>query len=178
MRLARGAGLSWLVILSLTAGLAGQDAATAAQQRLDYLVGTWDSTTEFLDADGNVARVDHSVDIVEPLIGTRVLMTTIVPRDGEVRKTIRFYDVAEERFYEIGLGGEGDVWILSGDLDAYVMTSQSRRTPRGGEIMVRFTHINIQPDSFEARMEVSRDGGSTWSQAPSRQRLVRRTPSR
>ncbi len=164
-----------LSVLSLPPAAEGQDPGKLAQARLDYLVGSWDATTEFFDAAGDIIRTDTSLDVIEPLIGDKVLMTTVITPDGTIRKTMRFYDQAEERYYEIGVGEAGDVWILSGEMDAYVTTSQVRSTPDGGRVMVRFTHTNIEPNSFDAFMEVSRDEGETWTRANMIQRMVRRT---
>lgn len=181
-RTVRRTTLLWglcLTALAMTGeGLEGQDVARMAQDRLDYLIGMWDSTTEFLDADGNVERTDHSVNVIEPFIGTRVLLTTMVGSGASVRKSIRFFDQADERYYEIGIGADGDVWILSGGLDEYVTTSQPRPSPAGGSVMVRFTHRNIQPNSFQAFMEVSTDQGRTWRPSRTRETMVRRTPDR
>jgi hypothetical protein len=167
-------GGSCLLAVESATPISAQTPADIAQQRLDYLVGTWDSTTEFLDDQGRVVRTDRSVNLVEPFIGTQVLLTTVVGAES-VRKTIRFFDRADERYYEIGVGEAGDVWILSGGTDEYVTTSQERPAPGGRTVMVRFTHTNIRPNSFEAYMEVSRDGGETWTRANTRETLVRRT---
>lgn len=174
MSLGRVGIASVLALMFAPFAVAGQTHLEKAQERLDYLIGTWDSTTEILDDGGDVIRTDHSVDIIEPFIGTKVLLTTVVG-SGPVRKTIRFYDQAERRYYEIGVGELGDVWILTGGMDEYVTTSQVRAARDGTDVLVRFTHTNIQPDSFEALMEVSRDGGESWTPARSRQRMVRRT---
>lgn len=173
-----------LVLLPILLGLLGttavaQDAghAAEAQQRLDYLVGSWDVISETLDADGNVLRTRRSLDVTEPLIGNKVLMTTSQAPDGTIRKSLRFYDEQEDTFYQIDVGAAGDVFILSGGMAEYVMTTQPRSTRAGGTIMYRFTHHNIQPDSFEATMERSVDGGRTWTKANIVQRVVRRRPN-
>lgn len=169
-------GLLLLAILVATPGaMEAQDPATLAQERLDYLIGTWDSTTEFFDGAGNVVRTDHSVNVIEPFIGNRVILTTMIGSGSTVRKTIRFFDRADERYYEIGIGVDGDVWILSGGMDEYVTSSQARPSSNGGKVMVRFTHTNIEPNSFQAFMEVSRDEGRTWQSSNTRETMVRRT---
>lgn len=174
-----------LVLLPILLGLLGaaaltQDAdhAALAQQRLDYLIGTWDVITDILDADGQVVRTRRSFDVTEPLIGNKVLMTTSHDPDGAIRKSLRFYDEQEDTFYQIDVGAAGDVVILRGGMGDYVMTTQPRSTRAGRTIMYRFTHHNIQPDSFEATMERSVDGGRTWTKANMAQRVVRRRPER
>lgn len=165
-----------LGLLSWSAVAQDSDHAAEAQQRLDYLIGSWDVISDILDADGNVTETRRSFDVTEPLIGNKVLMTTSHGPDGTIRKSLRFYDEQENTFYQIGVGAAGVVYILSGDMEQYVMTTQPRSTRDGGTIMYRFTHTNIQPHSFEATMETSADGGRTWIKVNLNQRLLRRRP--
>ena len=167
-----------LGLLAWSAVAQDSDHAAEAQQRLDYLIGSWDVVSDILDADGNVRQTRRSFEVTEPLIGNKVLMTTSHAPDGTMRKSLRFYDEQENAFYQIDVGAAGDVYILSGGMAEYVMTTQPRSTRRGGTVMYRFTHTNIQPHSFEATMETSADGGRTWAQANRSQRLVRRRPNR
>ena len=166
-----------LGLLAWSAVAQDSDHAAEAQQRLDYLIGSWDVISDILDADGNVTQTRRSLDVTEPLIGNKVLMTTSHGSDGTIRKSLRFYDEQENTFYQIDVGAAGDVYILSGGMTEYVTTTQPRSTRRGGTIMYRFTHTNIQPDSFEATTETSRDGGRTWTKSNVDQRLVRRRPN-
>ncbi len=84
-----------------------------------------------------------------------------------------FYNFAKSKFYLTSVDAAGDLWVLSGGLDEYVITSQPRPHRRGRTTQIRFTHSNIEQDSFDAIMEMSRDGGKTWWMR-SRQRLTRR----
>ncbi|MDG2170177.1 MAG: hypothetical protein P8L44_19885 [Opitutales bacterium] len=52
--------------------------------------------------------------------------------------------------------------MLTGGLDEYVISSTPKKQPNGRELTIRFTHTNIQEDSFEAIMETSIDGGKSW----------------
>lgn len=146
-----------------------------ARSRIDYLVGTWDAYEDVLDDEGSVIETRHSVHITEYFLGNTVLVTTVIPDEGPVRKTIRFYDVATDTFYEISVGIEGDLYVLSGGLDEYVMSFRSRQMVDGRYPLGRFIHTSIEPDSFEAVLEVSRDDGKTWERLNRNQRLVRRT---
>ena len=146
-----------------------------ARSRIDYLVGTWDVYDDVLDDKGNVVETAHSVNITEYFLGDSVLVSTIISDDDAIRKTIRFYDKAAEIFYEISVGIEGDLYILSGGLEKYVMNFKSRQMRDGRYPLGRFIHTSIEPDSFEAVLEVSRDDGKSWERAKRNQRLVRRT---
>jgi len=73
-----------------------------------------------------------------------------------------FYSASEKTYYVTSVDAKGDFWVMSGGLDRYVITSKPRRQEDGSEIIIRFTHSNIQEDSFEALMEYSKDQGKTW----------------
>jgi hypothetical protein len=151
------------------------DLPDEARSRIDYLVGTWDVYEDTLDDEGNVIETAHSVNITEYFLGDSVLVTTIIPDDGAIRKTVRFYDKEAAIFYEISVGEEGDLFILSGDLERYVMNFKSRQVRDGRHALGRFIHTNIEPHSFEAVLEVSRDDGKNWERVKRKERLVRRT---
>ncbi len=151
------------------------DLPDEARSRIDYLVGTWDAYEDTLDENDNVVETAHSVNITEYFIGDSVLVTTIIPDKGAIRRTIRFYDKAAEIFYEISVGEEGDLFILSGGLEQYVMNFKSRQLRDGRHALGRFIHTNIEADSFEAVLEVSRDDGKSWKRVKRKERLVRRT---
>ncbi|MEN8132763.1 MAG: hypothetical protein ABFS45_21795 [Pseudomonadota bacterium] len=168
------------VVLALTLmliPLRGQttDLPKEARSRIDYLVGTWDVYDDVLDDEGDVIETTHSVHITEYFLGESVLVTSVIPDAGAIRKTIRFYDISAEIFYEISVGVEGDLYMLSGGLEEYVMNFKSRQMRDGRYPLGRFIHANIEPDSFEAVMEFSRDDGETWERVNRTQRLVRRT---
>ncbi len=161
---------------SLPGTAQGTDLPEEARIRIDYLLGTWDVYDEILNEDGDVIETSHAINHTGYFLGDSVLVTSIIPDQGPVRKTIRFFDKEKEVFYEISVGMEGDLFILSGDLDEYVMNFTSRAMRDGVYPRGRFHHINIEPNSFEATMEVSMDGGETWTKRTNRkQRLVRRT---
>lgn len=145
-----------------------------AKKRLDHHVGEWDTRTEFLGRDGQVVRTTTGRDTAKYIIPGRVVeLTTENLEQGSVTKAWMFYMVADGKYYLTSVDARGDLWILSGGLDEYVLTSQPRPNPRGGTTLIRFTHTNIEQDSFEAVMEMSRDGGETWWKR-SRQYLTRR----
>ncbi|MDJ0749550.1 MAG: hypothetical protein QNJ11_08695 [Woeseiaceae bacterium] len=148
-----------------------------AMKRLDYLVGTWDAYDDRLDEDGNVVSTAHAVHVTEYFLGESVIQTTIIPEQGDVNKTLRFYDKNAERFYEVSVGTTHTPYFLSGGLDEYVVTFKGATRPDGVTPIGRFRHIDIEPNSFVAIMDVSYDGGESWSQPRYRQRMKRRVSS-
>ena len=107
------------------------------------------------------------------IIADRVVELTTETDAGRISKAWIFYNVAEGEYRLTSVDARGDLWTFSGGLDKYVITSEPKPHPRGGTTMIRFTHSNIEPDSFEALMENSRDGGKTWWKR-SRQLVARR----
>ena len=144
-----------------------------AKRRLDHHIGEWDVRTEVLGRDGQVVRTTRARDSARYIIADRVVELTTETDAGRVSKAWIFYKVAEGKYCLTSVDARGDLWTLSGGLDEYVITSEQKPHPRGGTTMIRFTHSNIRPDSFEALMETSRDGGKTWWKR-SRQLLTRR----
>ncbi len=132
-----------------------------AQKRLDYMVGRWYFKTDYLTRNGDVRKSMEGTEEAKYIIDGRVVeLTTVV--SGATSKGWLFYDATQEKFYLTSVDGRGDLWVLSGGLEAYVITSQPKRRANGREMIIRFTHSNIQEDSFEAVMESSIDGGESW----------------
>jgi len=144
-----------------------------AQKRLDHHVGEWDVRTEILGREGQTLRTTTARDTAEYIIPGRVVELTTVSNEQTVSKAWMFYNAAAEKFYLTSVDARGDLWILTGDLDEYVLTSEPKPHPRGGTLTLRFRHSEIKPDSFKALMEMSRDGGKKWW-IRSRQTLTRR----
>ena len=145
-----------------------------ARKRLDHHIGQWDVQTEFIGRDGQVVRTTAARDTAAYIIDARVVeLTNEDLARGSISKAWMFYNFAESKFYLTSVDAAGDLWVLSGGLDEYVITSEPRPHPRGGTTQIRFTHSNIEQDSFDAVMEMPRDGGKTWWKR-SRQRLTRR----
>jgi len=77
-----------LVLLPLQVHAA--DLPEEARNRIDYLIGTWDVQEELFDYEGEVVKTAHSIHITEFFLGDSVLVTTVIPDDGAIQKTIRF----------------------------------------------------------------------------------------
>lgn len=140
---------------------------------LEHSLGRWQVKADQFDAEGNVVRTLEWQNHAEYLLpGRLVLLTHNAPQLGSVSKTLVFYSLDEEKWYLVDVNQNGELWILTGGLDREVITSQPRKTADGRTLVVRFTHENIEDDSFEALMEVSFDLGKTWRRS-SRQYMTR-----
>ena len=85
-----------------------------------------------------------------------------------------YYEVKTEMYTLTSIDRDGRLITMRGELgDLFRWTSASRDLPNGGSFQIRFTHRDIEPDSFTAVGEVSRDGGKSWT-VFTRQYLTRR----
>lgn len=144
-----------------------------ARERLEYAIGEWDIVGERIRRDGSVGEVTEGGQVATWLVpGKIVQMADRDPNGGG--RSWWVYDVAAEAWTLLSIGVEqGAVWVLKGNLDEWVITSEPRMRPDGSSVIIRFTHYDIEPDSFRALQEVSRDDGETWT-AVFRQTLTRR----
>lgn len=135
-----------------------------AQRRLEMILGDWQSTWEHLDAEGKVVHTSTGTESARWTIEGRVIeLTTHVPERHSHSKALMFYNQTEELFYLVSVDQRGDLWVMSGGLESYVITSRPHRNPDGSEVMIRFTHHEDDADRFRAVMELSQDNGATWT---------------
>lgn len=169
-----------LVILTMPAdGQTREDETplpAQARSRLDYAIGLWASKTERLDRMGEVIRTTYSEDERRFAIEDRVVeISGVLKETGETFRAWEYYDVRNGKYSLTSIDREGRLVTMSGELgDQFRWTSAPRETPDGGSYLMRFTHFDIEPDSFTALGELSRDGGRTW-RAFTRQFLTRRS---
>ena len=171
------------MLLGLHVGLAvGQgnpgDIPAEARHRLDHHIGVWDIRTGYLDRAGDVARTVLGVDTARYIIPGRVVeLTTAIEEVSFVSKALVFYSIPTQEYTLTSVDARGELWILKGGLDEYVITSPPKTQEDGRVITIRFTHIDIEENSFTAVMEFSYDEGRTW-QVGYNQYLSRRTTSK
>ena len=149
------------------AALRGQgnlgDIPAEAKQRLDHHIGVWDVRTEYLDQTGNVVRTVLGVDTARYIIPGRVVeLTTVIAELSFVSKAWVFYSIPTKEYTLTSVDVRGELWVLRGGLDEYVLTSLPKSQEDGRVITIRFTHIDIEENSFTAVMEFSYDEGRTW----------------
>ena len=108
----------------------------------------------------------------EWLIADRVLLLTHdAPELQVLSKTFVFYDTEEELFRLLDVNQKGETWSLSGRLDSPIIVSEPRKTT-AGEMIVRFTHEDVDENTLRAIMHYSLDDGATWVESQ-RQTLKR-----
>jgi len=135
-----------------------------AHERMRYLNGRWKVRTEFLDPNGKVIQTTNYLSEAHWLIQDRVvLLTHDAPEQGVLSKAMVFWSTDDKKFELVDVNQKGELWFLSGDLDEEVFTSAPKKMPNGRDIILKFTHFNIQPETFEVYMEYSYDDGATWT---------------
>lgn len=146
----------------------------AAIERLRHLKGAWRMESDVIGPQGEVGQTTVAYDTLDWLVPERILgFTSHTPASESVSRGMWFYDTVAERFYLISVNGDtGELWTLWGDLEKWTITSEPKRRSNGSEVIIRFHHHDIKPDSFQATMELSVDGGRTWT-VRYRQRLTR-----
>lgn len=175
----RRRGLSLLVLAFLThiavAQPPEQPLPEEAQRRLAAIIGTWDSTWMQLNPQGEVVRSFDGVEKATWAIAGRVvLLSTEVPSQGSRSQSFMYYSEIDRLFHLTSVDSRGDLWLLSGGLDEYVITSEPKARPNGGEMIIRFTHDETDTNNFSATMETSIDSGATWRRSVL-QKLTRRS---
>lgn len=143
-------------------GEAGKKKAERAAAMLRHDIGTWDCEWTYLDAQGEPTRSVKGTEVMTyGLNGKIVEMTTSVPADKIVSRSMRFYNTVTQKITVLSVGSDGNYWEMFQDADSDVMVSAPHPTPRGGTEHVRFTTTNKSENTMEVEMELSRDG-RTW----------------
>ena len=139
------------------------DVPAAARERLEHALGRWHVRADFYDSQANVVRtVEWENEAHYVIEGRLVLLTHDAPSLGMLSKTFLYYGQDDGKLHLVDVNQNGDLWLLSGDQDGSVIRSQPKKRADGHEIVIRFTHENVEPDSYEARMDYSLDNGKTW----------------
>ena len=163
--------LTWLTTaLVMTAAIpAGaqteEEKLAASVEELRNAAGSWSVTTEFLAADGSVAREIEGEYVFEWVVEGRVLSGYNHIPDLDQKSAILFYINEKEGNIEMAsVGSDGHLWIMTGPLGGDTRYSQEFQSSEGNPSQLRFTRFNVSGDRFESRMEYTEDGGETWIQ--------------
>jgi hypothetical protein len=132
-------------------------------EELRTAIGRWGVVTEFLNEDGSVARSVTGTYEFSWIIPDRVVAGKSEIPALQQAAGILFYLSESRRAIEmVSVGGDGQLWIMTGPLGGDHRLTQEFRTASGGMRRLRFTRYNVSPDAFESRMEYTDDGGRSW----------------
>ncbi|WP_299321448.1 hypothetical protein [Parasphingopyxis sp.] len=147
--------------------------AEQAVEQLRHVVGLWNVETDFIGPDGAVQRTFAGQYRFGWVVRDRVVsgMSTI-PELNQSAAILFFVRPNRSEIEMASVAADGHLWRMIGP-----DTSETRTTPNtpmadGTTMMLRFTRYAVEPDRFQSRMEISRDGGTTW-ELGNEQRFVR-----
>lgn len=149
-----------------------QVAASDKQALLEHSVrqlrdarGRWTVTTEFLRPDGTIAKAAIGTYDFEWVVEDRVLNgQSEIPELG-IKSGILFYVNEGKGLIEMAsVGKDGHLWVMTGPVGGETRATPDTPMSDGSTMKLRFTRYNVSTDRFESRMEVSIDGGSSWTQ--------------
>jgi hypothetical protein len=173
------AGLLLIALLThpgpalLAAEPAAPSPLDASVAQLRHAAGEWNVTTEFLNDDGSVGRSTSGTYRFDWVIPGRVLSGRSDIPEIQMTSALLFYVNDKTGVIEmVSVGADGALWIMTGPLGGETRETRPFKTADGGESRLRFTRYNVQPDSFESKMEYTADDGKTWLPG-NHQRFVR-----
>lgn len=174
--LTAGLAAGGLAIAALPAAAqqaAPPEPAAIAVEQLRHAIGLWNVETDFIAADGSVARTLTGQYRFGWVVPDRVVsgMSTI-PALNQASAILFFARPNRSEIEMASVSADGHLWRMIGP-----DTSETRATPDtvmsdGSTLMLRFTRHDVTPNSFQSRMERSTDSGESWSLG-NRQRFVR-----
>jgi hypothetical protein len=155
-----------LVALCASADWAGgqppPDPLRASVDELKHVAGRWSVVTEFLNADGTIARSFKGTYEFEWVVHDRVLRgRSDIPELKQSSGILFYVNAAKKTIEMVSVGADGQLWTMTGPLGGDTRYSQSF-TADGKDQQLRFTRSAVMADRFESRMERTDDGGKTW----------------
>lgn len=157
-----------LMLVSASAWLAAQEPEPSFEmqhsvEQLRAAIGRWDTTTEFLNPDGSVARSVEGSYAFDWVVPDRVVSgRSEIPELGQSSGILFYVNEAKQIIEMVSVGGDGRLWVMTGPLGGETRMTSEYATADGGTGQLRFTRFNVTADRFESRMEYTRDGGATW----------------
>lgn len=144
-------------------------------EQLRHAAGCWDARTAFLNPDGSVARAVAGTYRFSWVVPDRVLAgQSDIPELGRTAGLLFYVDTADRHIEMVSVGGDGQLWIMTGPLGGEERLSQTYPTAGGGTGRLRFTRDQVTAAGFESRMAYTQDGGQTWK--PGNHQTFRRAP--
>ena len=132
-------------------------------QQLRDTRGKWTVETEFLNADGSIARRVVGTYRFDWALDDKILVGVSEIPELRTASGILFYIAPARSVIEmVSVGTDGMLWTMTGALGGETRTTQPFKTQQGSESRLRFTRYNVTTDRFESRMEHTEDGGKSW----------------
>lgn len=144
-------------------------------EQLRSAIGRWAVTTEFLKPDGSVAKSVIGAYEFSWVVPDRVVSgRSEIPELDQAAGLLFYIDEKDQEIEMVSVGKDGKLWVMSGPLGGEQRTSQEYQAADGSTAQLRFTRYNVGKDSFESKMEYTKDGGKSW--LPGNHQKFRRIP--
>ena len=144
-------------------------------QQLRHAVGVWNVTTTHYNDDGTVAQRLKGSFQFEWVVPDRVLSgRSTMPAGGQNAGVLLYVNERRATIEMASVGADGNLWVMSGPAGADTRTTPPMPMSDGSRMQLRYTRFNVAPNRFEARVDVSTDGGASWH-AGRHQLFVRNT---
>ena len=144
-----------------------------AVEQLRHVIGLWDVETDFIAADGTVQRTFVGQYRFGWVVPDRVVSgMSAIPELNQASAILFFVRPSSNEIEMASVAADGHLWRMVGPDDSETRTTPNTPMADGSSMMLRFTRYDVQDDRFRSRMEISTDGGETWSLG-NEQRFVR-----
>jgi hypothetical protein len=167
--------LSFLVLPFAEASEMAPPVLATAVQQLRQAAGRWNVTTTRYAENGAVAAVATGTLNFDWVVPDRVLAGKSVIPDWNQSAGMLFY--LNERMFTLEMaqvGGDGQLIVMSGPAGTETRIAEPIALPDGRQMLQRHTRYGVTADRFEAKMEMSYDGGASWK--PGYHQLFVRVP--
>lgn len=144
-------------------------------QQLRHAVGIWNVTTTQYSDDGTVSHRMKGTFQFEWVVPDRVLSgRSTMPAGGQNAGVLLYVNERRATIEMASVGADGNLWVMSGPADGEIRMTPPMPMSDGSRMQLRYTRFNVAPNRFEARVDVSTDGGASWH-AGRHQLFVRNT---
>ena len=125
----------------------------------DFWVGEWEAN--WLDAKGNMIVGSNSV--TKDLDGKVIRESFSDPSTGFLGTSISVYSLVDSTWHQAWADNSGGYIDFFGIVSDGMRIFQTKPVISGEQTIIRrMLFYNIQPDSFDWDLEISKDGGKTW----------------
>lgn len=155
--------LSLFVLPFAEASETAPPALATAVQQLRQAAGRWNVTTTRYAENGAVAAVATGTWNFDWVVPDRVLAGRSVIPDWNQTAGMLFY--LNERMFTLEMaqvGADGQLVVMSGPAGTETRTTEAIAMQDGRRMLQRHTRYGFTTNRFEAKMELSYDGGANW----------------
>jgi hypothetical protein len=155
--------LGFLLLPVAAAGALTPPTLDAAVGQLRQAAGRWNVTTTRYADNGAVAAVATGTWSFDWVVPDRVLSGRSAIPDWNQSAGMLFY--LNERIFTLEMaqvGADGQLVVMSGPAGTETRSTAPVALPDGRRLVQRHTRYAVTADRFEAKMEMSYDGGQSW----------------